>query len=85
MSEQDRVAAIVHIQGKTEEAEHIDIGINFLEKETPEEWYAKLTKFADLIEKRRAYNNERVQGEFQKAREAALALKAAREAAESQK
>ncbi len=55
------VSANVHIQAKTEDAEHVDFGVTLYEDESEEEVADKLEKFFLLAEGRRKYNNDRMQ------------------------
>lgn len=60
-----KLSYAVHIQARTEEAEHMDFAVQLFEDETIEVWEEKLKVACDLTEKRRKFNNERIFGPMQ--------------------
>lgn len=71
-----RIAYIVHINERTEEAESLDFAVTLFDDEPVSSWELKLNKAFDLCEKRRSYNNARMLAEYKKIEdEAALAKK----------
>lgn len=59
--ERKKVYAVLHIQAKTEEAENMDFALNLLEDDTPGTRQQKIDAIFEITERRRKYNNDRME------------------------
>lgn len=60
---------LVHIQGRTEQDEHMDFAVSLFKGESFNEWKRRMDLAARLIEDRRKFNNDRVLEIMKKAQE----------------
>ena len=65
-----KIAYVMHIQERTEEAETLDFAVNLFADESESEWKTKMNKAFLLAETRRSFNNERMMQEYAKAQKA---------------
>lgn len=59
-----KVAYIMHIQERTEEAETLDFAVHLFEDESMQDWSFKLERAYSIAEARRSFNNKRMQDEY---------------------
>ena len=70
-----RVAYVVHVQERTEEAETLDFAVTLFEDETLGKWSEKLERAYSIAEARRGYNNSRMIAEYKRVQDEAAASK----------
>lgn len=68
-----KVATVLHIQGRTEEAETFDFAVTLFEDESVGKWEERIQLFCSIQERRRAFNNERMAKAMEEHRKAFLA------------
>ncbi len=71
-----RLSYTLHIQGRTEESETMDFGVQLFEDETLLQWREKIYRAFSIQEERRAYQNQRMQELYAKAKAEAEKAKA---------
>lgn len=71
-----KVAYVMHIQERTEEAETLDFAVSLFEDETVQDWGFKLERAYSIAEARRGYNNKRMMEEYQRQKKQAEEEKA---------
>jgi hypothetical protein len=59
-----KIAYVVHVQERTEEAETLDFAVSLFEDETLGKWAEKLERAYSIAEARRGYNNKRMLDEY---------------------
>lgn len=55
-----KVAYVVHVTERTEEAETLDFAVHLFDGETPGQWAFKLEQAYSIAEARRGFNNQRM-------------------------
>lgn len=69
--------SVVHVQQRTEEAETLDFAITLFLDESPEQRETRILEVCEIAERRRKYNNDRMQEHFAAAKAAMEAERAA--------
>ena len=64
-----KVAYVMHIQERTEEAETLDFAVTLFEDESMGKWSEKLERAYSIAEARRSFNNQRMMAEYKKGQE----------------
>lgn len=77
-----KVAYVMHISERTEEAETLDFAVNLFEDESMGKWAEKLERAYSIAEARRGFNNQRMMADHKRVMDEAKAQQeAAKEAA----
>lgn len=71
-----KVAYVVHVQERTEEAETLDFAVHLFDDESPQDWAFKLERAYSIAEARRKYQNERMLKLYEEAKKKAEEEKA---------
>lgn len=66
-----KVAYVMHIQERTEEAETLDFAVTLFEDEPMIKWQEKLERAYSIAEARRRFQNDRMMAEYRRVQEEA--------------